>query len=82
MRSGVRVYPPWSSEGSWTACTGERWAAGELTIFTAEALARRGEREGREERRRRGVERASSRTVLNGTQAENGQESSEWGLHI
>ena len=36
--------------------------------------------EGREERRRRGTERASSRTVLKGTQFEKGQESLLWGL--
>ena len=39
----------------------------------AEALARRGEREGREERRRTGRDWASNRTVWKGTQCENGQ---------
>ena len=43
-------------------------------MLTAEALARRGEREEREERRRNGREWASNRTVLKGTQREKGQE--------
>ena len=43
-------------------------------MLTAEALDRRGEREEREEMRRRGRVWASSRTVWNGTQREKGQD--------